>query len=1171
MTSRSELASRFGLALAAGVVGAFLLAVADLYWGFATVKIATTSEEKVLILAHALGRHLLVGLAFGFAQWPLLVLPRGRRLFDPRLLAYAAGLSAVVVWALSDLHEGPKARQSSIWPAVFWGVRLAVPAAILAGLFVVRPLANRMVERTRIRAFGLFLAVLLLAGALGAAWANATQLPGLYPGVHAALSFLALVLAAAGAALLLRLPSIRGDRGGRLALILLAAVVFIAVSVAAMRRPAFFPVKGAVSSLAPATVPAARWTNRFYDRFVIVRDLDVEDVAEWVRRQQEAGNLDVEEVLSKIPGRSDLNVLFISLDTVRFDHTGIGGYTRRNTTPNLDRLVREEGAFDFQQAYTPYPTSNYAYSSVFTAFYPGATPLHDYRLNNADDWTFPPLVHFPELLSKKGLRSTAVTAFARPDIENTRYFGKLREGFDAFNPDQTFTRKMEGPEITESVIKQIRNRDSRRFFLFAQYFEAHDPYQEHEEFGFGSDKIARYDSEVAAVDRELGRVMEELKRLGLWDSTIIAVFADHGEGLGDHGFQTHNTSLYEAEVRVPMVLRVPGLPGRRVDAAVSLIDLMPTVAKILGVEDPVQRMGGGIVPWMLGYENLPERTLFSQVFVDQQTIGIAETRCVIYDRHKLIERVLSPQSDYELYDLRQDPEESRNLFRPEGGPAIQARLLGFLHQKVELVRSIAGDSRDADPLAALREDLEAGLARLAAEDEKERRAGAVNLREALLNRYDELTELARRLDPEFLAEVNARVLAAAEAQLPGWNHELLRVIGLLGRPESADYCRKLLRDEREHIRYAAALTLVRLGPEAARDALPLLREFVARESDPVARFDAVMALSRAGVHEGLALYAPILRGDSTWEVAPILTALAAAADPAGLELMGDRLGNNEYLDYTTRVLLLDYAAACPGEAADRVCLALGADSDSGIRERSVDLLAARHGPERAETMRAHYELEREARTALSDGQAEISSGVLENYVKTVNPIPARVFLSLARSWLGVPGDHREDVARALRGARDLGEEPESAAATRMLEHLDELKWFYERPELKAEVKAVYVPTTLRRNRCYGVQIELTNTSDRYWTGGRWNFGLVLRAKIVDADGKVLPGVRNIDNPLPVAGIAPGETVRVIVMGHAPSGRWTQGRIAIALTQRNNGKLSDESDFIAVLDRTFDPR
>jgi arylsulfatase A-like enzyme len=182
---------------------------------------------------------------------------------------------------------------------------------------------------------------------------------------------------------------------------------------------------------------------------------------------------------------------------------------------------------------------------------------------------------------------------------------------------------------------------------------------------FGTEReIDRYDGEIAFTDRYVGEVLRRLDALGLGQDTVVVVTADHGEEFGEHGFTRHGYSLYEPAVRIPLVVRAPGLPPRRVPDVVSNVDLMPTLLDLAGVrlervagascEHPLE---GRSLALLLRGATLPPREAVSEVRWHEGQ----DMRGVLAERWKYLEHRVGGKDEDLLFDLGSDPGETRSV------------------------------------------------------------------------------------------------------------------------------------------------------------------------------------------------------------------------------------------------------------------------------------------------------------------------------------------------------------------------------------------------------------------------------------------------------------------------------------------------------------------------------
>jgi len=296
-----------------------------------------------------------------------------------------------------------------------------------------------------------------------------------------------------------------------------------------------------------------------------------------------------------------LSVLLITIDTCRADHLSCYGYPKP-TTPNIDRLA-QDGAL-FRSAHTTVPMTFPAHASLMTGAIPPHHGVHDnlnFRLTDDN-------ITLAELLQDQGYETGAIlSAF----VLDSRFH--LDQGFatydddlsgsgeaelrsapaDPFHPDEGNERR--AGEVTRRAIAWLDRHAStspgKPFFLFAHYFDPHAAYDPPEPFAsrFAGDPYA---GEIAYTDDEIGKLLDHLRGLGLYESTAIVIIGDHGEGLGEHGEELHDYFIYQSTIHVPLVMRLPGMqPGRQIEDPVSIIDIAPTLLAVCGL-GPSDSMAG---------------------------------------------------------------------------------------------------------------------------------------------------------------------------------------------------------------------------------------------------------------------------------------------------------------------------------------------------------------------------------------------------------------------------------------------------------------------------------------------------------------------------------------------------------------------------------------------------
>lgn len=299
------------------------------------------------------------------------------------------------------------------------------------------------------------------------------------------------------------------------------------------------------------------------------------------------------------------NVLLIILDTVRAKSLSLYGYPR-STTPVLEQWARRGVVFD--RAYSTAPWTLPAHASLFTGHYPGGLSVG--WLSPLDD-EYPTLA---EIFRKNGYRTVGISAnpkYAGYETGIDRGFGHFEDykfswqqvrlssglgqvidvpGVRWIPFQRRYDRKL-SEEINAGLLNWMKARnDSRPFFAFLNYFDAHGPYVGRSEFlrqvgGERRKQQDRYDAAIARTDYYLGALYDSLERRGLTENTIIIVTADHGEQFGEHGLIDHGNSLYTPLLHVPLLIvwpeRIPR--GLRIPETVTLRDVAATVLDLAGV------------------------------------------------------------------------------------------------------------------------------------------------------------------------------------------------------------------------------------------------------------------------------------------------------------------------------------------------------------------------------------------------------------------------------------------------------------------------------------------------------------------------------------------------------------------------------------------------------------
>lgn len=388
-------------------------------------------------------------------------------------------------------------------------------------------------------------------------------------------------------------------------------------------------------------------------------------VAVWIRRRTEPPPAP--------PGTVD--VLLVSIDTLRADRLGAYGYAAA-ATPVLDDLATH--GTRFAEVIAPVPLTLPSHASLLTAVTPLVHGVHD----NVDYALGPALPTVAEAFAAAGYSTAAFVSGAPLQ----KPFG-LARGFTYYDDQFTAGEGSRPPAVERRAdrtgaaigdwLQRESSQDARPLFLWAHFFDPHAPYEPPAPFNTRFQQQP-YDGEVAFVDAQLGLLLARWKTARPGRRLIVAVTADHGEGLGDHHEPTHGLFVYDSTVRVPLILEGAGVPaGRVVDRLVRLIDLAPTLLDLAGLGPLAPAEGVSLRPAMEGSEG---QARGPAAYVESQfgwlCCGWAPLRAWRDERLMFIS---APRT--ELYDVAEDPQQLQNL--ADVRPADASRLHRALQDRVQ--------------------------------------------------------------------------------------------------------------------------------------------------------------------------------------------------------------------------------------------------------------------------------------------------------------------------------------------------------------------------------------------------------------------------------------------------------------------------------------------------------
>jgi len=363
--------------------------------------------------------------------------------------------------------------------------------------------------------------------------------------------------------------------------------------------------------------------------------------------------------------RNDWNILLITVDTVRYDHTSFGGYKAsaraRDTTPRLAELVNKSTSFAFANA--PSAGTMASIPAILTSkFFHSGIALDESPPPGNPPRIKPENTTLPEIMKRGGYKTGV--------IGSHHWWNDwgLDQGVDDY--DNSIGKNADpyivaANKVTDHILAWITRQQASKWFLWAHYIDPHGRYVAHPDvIDYGTTEPDLYDAELRWTDQQIGRLLDELVRLPSNERTIIIITSDHGESMGEHNVPvgTHGTALYRELLHVPLIFYVPNNPTHEIHGAVTPLDIVPTIAELTGIDvKDLSFEGRSLVPQIFyGKEDL-DRIVFAE------TNAPSPIRAAVSQSHKLVHYLHSNLQ--ELYDLNADPMEKSNL-APRNPPAL---------------------------------------------------------------------------------------------------------------------------------------------------------------------------------------------------------------------------------------------------------------------------------------------------------------------------------------------------------------------------------------------------------------------------------------------------------------------------------------------------------------------
>lgn len=386
------------------------------------------------------------------------------------------------------------------------------------------------------------------------------------------------------------------------------------------------------------------------------------------------------------------NIIVYLIDALRADHLGTYGYSK-SVSPNIDAFAAD--AVLFEKAFAQSSWTKTSVASILTGLLPRSHGTFE------RDHVVPPIPSYlPALLQDAGYRTVAVSAsgIVAPDFGFDRGFEEFRflepEGDD--QPVFAYS-----DEVTDLFLDWLSEHaeSNEPFFAYLHTLDPHDPYgppgleenpppdrgselwefrrpaedvvneflETHPEFSKSDIRdhfLQLYDEDISFNDRQFGRLIERLKGLGIYDSTVIVFLSDHGEEFLDHGHWAHGRTLYSEQLHIPLLVKLPGqiAGGKRVTSVAQHIDLVPTILATAGVEVPSEVEGTSLIPHIRGPVRKQVEPASRTVVLGNLNLDRIEIDSILRgDLHLMLWETDQPDERVELYDLREDPNERINL------------------------------------------------------------------------------------------------------------------------------------------------------------------------------------------------------------------------------------------------------------------------------------------------------------------------------------------------------------------------------------------------------------------------------------------------------------------------------------------------------------------------------
>ncbi len=642
---------------------------------FSLALVGSASYHGMLASAALLGAlaiaELVIGVLFLIA---LTLRSAARRLADNRYTRSAmipATLLGLVVlyplfWMGTELASGPWIASQSWAPAVRLGPSLlgSLGMFIAAYIYLTWP-ANSDTNQLRRR----ILTGLAIAGTLVAALADALVMPGLHPTFHlAALAIAATFALVAMQRLLVGNARIQRLGGPALLVLVIASAHWLTMSRTIRANLMLHSPSAATLIRSTAPSPPKSYLHEALLGYY-------ESESEGDETPQKRGLLTIGD---------DWNIILITVDTLRSDtlppvRTGKRKFARNGDTPFLDSWI--DRSFRFTRSYSHATMTHRSMPATFRSL---------------EAYEDPRRIGLPlsTYMAKHGRTPIAIANnyFLEPRFPAAQ---ALLDGFESIS----IYEKADMRDQVKMTRELLQSASDRPFFAWIHFYCMHLPgYDGKMLDNTGEPWPVRYNASLRWLDGEMKQLIGDIQDLGLSENTVIFFTSDHGEGLGDHNSHHHGPTVFDSEVRIPIVIYIPGQEGAEIDATIGNIDIVPTMTDLMGLPVDTNHRGQSLVPLLVDPKNTPWTRDY---YIENNNGSIV---ALVHNGFKLIYDVKG--DIFYRFDLEADPAEANNLYTGKSD-ADQDMVRRLLHRSPQLFRDELKNPETVGLLRALLDSADA--------------------------------------------------------------------------------------------------------------------------------------------------------------------------------------------------------------------------------------------------------------------------------------------------------------------------------------------------------------------------------------------------------------------------------------------------------------------------------